>query len=1191
MFLRTLTLKGFKSFAETTTLEFEPGLTVVVGPNGSGKSNIVDAVAWVLGAQGPRTVRSAKMEDVIFAGTAKRQALGRAEVSLTIDNSARLIPIDFSEVTITRTLWRSGESEYALNGAPCRLLDIQELLSDTGVGRQQHVIVGQGQLDAVLNAQPADRRVIIEEAAGVLKFRRRREKAQRRLDATEGNLLRVQDLLREVRRQMRPLERQADAARRHGDVVAELGALRIWLSGRELASLEARATAVAALRTDQVVVERELVAALDRLDGDIAAGEAALLAAEGAAEGAAGGDRRARRDLLADEVARAEGLRERARGLAALVTERRRSLERLRTIEVDADLVASLEGEAADLAAALVVVDDEIEQAGPEAAALEVAEAAVREARAAFEAMWPAGESGAPPGRNDAEAFHIDAPLPAGAGEVRGELIALGSALDRAAAERTRLDERHETLAAKASRLEIEAVELTAEASAGEDAEHALAAAADDAAAQRALAESALDAAEHALAAATGHQRSWAARAEALASALDEARARAGAERLATVDGLVGTLLDVVDVDPGWEAAFEAAIGDAVAAVVMADVEAARRALAQLHVDGAGGAVLALGASSETKTLVVAPSGSEAVRRHVRPASPAVGALLDRLLADAVAVDGSWADAMDLACGHPDLIVVTRGGDRFAPGGWRAGAGHAGATGAALDEAQSHATAAASDLDAARAAHGEAREAAAAARTAEAEALRVLDRHLARRAQLVADRQRVEVGRRDLAVEIEGVATHLAELGARLERDRARAAELTQVLPELEAEEAAGLERAAAQRAARGELEHQERELRERRTNFDVRAAGLAERRSLLERRRNEVDERLSHHLEERDSAEQRRLALTGHVVAVDRLGGLLVAHTSRLDAVVAERRTARQAHADATAALSTRLEELRRQRGIAERELLGVRERLQRAEVEDAEVRVRMETAVDTLRRELNCEPATATAATCPEVPPGTTPEHRARELERDLRLMGPINPLALEEHAALVERHTFLEAQLEDVKAGRRELTKVIRAIDSEIVDVFTSAYADVADNFTKLFATLFPGGTGRLQLTDPDNLLETGIEVEARPSGKNVKRLSLLSGGERSLTAMAFLFAVFRSRPSPFYLMDEVEAALDDINLHRFLDLIREFEHEAQLLIVSHQKRTMEAAACLYGVTMEPGGSSKVIGERIGAGAGTA
>ncbi len=240
MFLKTLTLKGFKSFADPTTIELEPGITVVVGPNGSGKSNVVDAVAWVLGAQGPKVVRSTKMDDVIFAGTSRRPALGRAEVSLTIDNASRRLPVEVAEVTITRTLFRTGESEYALNGAPCRLLDIQELLSDAGVGRQQHVIVSQGQLDSVLQAHPEDRRMIIEEAAGVLKFRRRRERAERRLESSEQNLLRLQDLQREVRRQLRPLERQAEAARRHDGLVAELRALRLHLAGRELASLGRR---------------------------------------------------------------------------------------------------------------------------------------------------------------------------------------------------------------------------------------------------------------------------------------------------------------------------------------------------------------------------------------------------------------------------------------------------------------------------------------------------------------------------------------------------------------------------------------------------------------------------------------------------------------------------------------------------------------------------------------------------------------------------------------------------------------------------------------------------------------------------------------------------------------------------------------------------------------------------------------
>jgi chromosome segregation protein len=406
VYLKTLTLKGFKSFAETTTVELEPGITVVVGPNGSGKSNIVDAVAWVLGAQGPRTVRSSKMDDVIFAGTANRSALGRAEVSLTIDNHSGILPIEFSEVTITRTLFRSGDSEYAINGVPCRLLDIQELLSDSGVGRQQHVIVSQGQLDGILNARPEDRRSVIEEAAGVLKFRRRKEKAERRLESTEGNLLRLQDLLREVRRQLRPLERQADAARRHGDLVAELQALRIHLAGRELAGLRSRLATGSEQRVALGTEERSLKSELARLDTAVMATESRL-SAMGAGD-------------ISDTLVRVERVREQARGLLAVLTERRRGIERDRNAFVDQAVIATLEAEAARLAGELADVERASTALVPEADRLAAAEAELATQREAFEQDWGDGVA-APSGR---------------AAEVRAELASLRTAADRAGAER-----------------------------------------------------------------------------------------------------------------------------------------------------------------------------------------------------------------------------------------------------------------------------------------------------------------------------------------------------------------------------------------------------------------------------------------------------------------------------------------------------------------------------------------------------------------------------------------------------------------------------------------------------------------------------------------------------------------------------------------------------------------------------------
>ncbi len=709
MFLKSLTLKGFKSFAETTTLEFEPGVTVVVGPNGSGKSNIVDAVAWVLGAQGPRTVRSGKMEDVIFAGTAKRPALGRAEVSLTIDNSAGLLPIDFSEVTITRTLFRTGESEYAINRVPCRLLDIQELLSDTGVGRQQHVIVSQGNLDAILSSRPEERRDAIEEAAGILKYRRRKEKAERRLESTESSLVRLQDLFREVRRQLRPLEKQAEAARRHGDLVAELAAVRRYLLGRDLAGVEARLTAAVRDRAELGRSEEEIRQALSRLDAEIVVVEAQV--AETLPRGP---------DVdLAEAVSRAESLRARARGLVAVLGERKRSIERSLAATVDQDVISSLEADAALLTDRLAATDDEARRLLPQADDLTAAEEGLAADAEAFEADW----SGDGPRLVDPAA------------EVRGELGALRSALERSAGEARRLDTAIASLGQRAGRMAGEADRLRTVATESTGSAPQLSAADESARADELVSEAALEAAGEERRQAEADHHRWEAREEALAQALDQARARAGAERLADVRGVVGTLLELVEIDDGFETAFEAAAGEALAAVVMDGAESARAGLAELHRLQSPGAVLALpagpGHTGSACGAAEVPAGRP-VRRTVRAWLPNVTALLDRLLASAVVVDGSWAQALDLSIEHPELVVVTRAGDRFVDGLWHTGAGGAGATGAAREEARRQADAAADRATRAEVAFRDARRRAEEARARRGAASRELETNTAR---------------------------------------------------------------------------------------------------------------------------------------------------------------------------------------------------------------------------------------------------------------------------------------------------------------------------------------------------------------------------------------------------------------------------------------------------------------------------
>jgi chromosome segregation protein len=1154
VFLKRLTLKGFKSFAEATTLDLEPGVTVVVGPNGSGKSNVVDAIAWVLGAQAPSAVRSQKMDDVIFAGTASRPALGRAEVTLTIDNSGGLLGLDLSEVTVRRTLFRTGDSEYAINDVPCRLLDVQELLSDAGVGRQQHVVVSQGQIDAVLTARPEDRRAIIEEAAGVLKYRKRREKAQRRLDATEASLLRVQDLLREVRRQLRPLERQAEAARRHGELTGELTALRIHVAGRELAALRTQLAGLAASKVSATDAETGLKAELSRLDTAVAT-TSAELTARGAED-------------VGDQLAVADQLRQRAGALAAVLAERRRSVERDRGQVLDAGVVASLEADAATCRADLASVAAEQSALEPERAAIERDEAVHEDDR-----RQAAGDPAV-----------LGASAAAAAAEVRGELRSRRASVDRSSAELTQASERAGALGRAAVDAEARAERFRHDCNAAELVETPLVDRIASAEAhlavtieQRQRAVAARQRATEAAAAASG-------RVEALQLALDVVHARAGAAELVTIDGVLGTLLDLVRVDIGWERPVEAALGEALTAVVARDPEVALRALRALQSAQIGGAVLALSASVTPRRAE--PPVGEPVRSHVHAERAAVAALLDRLLANASRIDDLDV-AASAAVDHPDLVVVTGDGDRLGAGPWRAGASSAGVvTAGALEDAV--AAAARGQREAEREAGAERT-----ASAAEAAARRQLE---SLRAQLAANDAAMttaseglaaaQVERREAVAELEPLLRRIDELDAHVTGESARIAELEALVPQLEAGEQAEADAVRARHARQAELDARAQVLASRRRDLEVRAAGLAERAQLLDGRLGDAERRLAEDAVARAAAQERRIELERTLHALDRLGRFVGAHRSVLDAHHAELAERRRQQSDHVRELGATLDRLRGERTAAERSLDEVRERARRADVDEAEARMRFQAAVELLRHDLDVEPEAAEAAPAPSLPDGVSPRARVRELEREVRLLGPINPLALEEFQELQQRHAFLDEQLEDVRTTRRDLMRVIRAVDEEIQSVFAAAFADVAGNFERLFATLFPGGVGKVLLTTPDDLLETGVDIEAKPSGKNVKKLSLLSGGERSLTALAFLFAVFRSRPSPFYVMDEVEAALDDMNLHRFLGLLAEFRQEAQLLVVSHQKRTMEAGDSLLGVTMQPGGSSKVLTERVTA-----
>jgi chromosome segregation protein len=1162
VYLKTLTLKGFKSFAETTVLDLEPGITVIVGPNGSGKSNVVDAVAWVLGAQGPSTLRSQRMEDVIFAGSGGRPALGRAEVSLTIDNSDGRLPVGFAEVTVTRTLWRSGESEYAINGSPCRLLDISELLSDSGVGRSQHVIVSQGGLDRVLSARPEERRLMIEEAAGILKFRRRRERTERRIAATAGDLSRLEDLVREVRSQLRPLQRQADAAERHDGLVAEAHAIRVYLAGQELQDAQ---TVLEEAQTSCAQAE----ARLDELREAMAAIEEQIAVAETALSPQPLDEHDAMIGAL-------DRLGERARGLAALVGERQRSLRRSLETLVDEGVVAALTGEEASIRA-------ELEEVG-------VARSSLREHMDILEAQEAELERGHEP----AGAEPVPEVQPADEqreslrhGELRGRQGAMSAALERDRAElartqgilralRARVAELSKVLESQQKALEeceMECLRVTsALAEAEEDkevAEH-----------RAALATSEVRASETDL-------QAWRARADALAMALDQLRARGGAGHLAGSQGLLGILAELVIVDHGWEAAFEAALGDASASVVFEGSRDAVAALERLATARSSGLVIT--AASYQETRIGSPSadtprfGQDDLLAHVSAEHPVVSAVLKALLRNVAGVEGDWRSALALAIAHPEKVFVTRDGDRFGPLGWRVGNPGLGATGAAVDDARSHVTVAADLLANDQAALASATSELAKVSRRVAELARERDASVSLLARTQAAAAQAESERAQAVSEAATLGASVELLLGRVERDSADLVEVEGLLAAAERQTATDAERDRVRSEILRHLEERRAELRATRQNLEVRSAAVEERRSILSRRLAEIEQRLARTVMVVEGAAHRRQSIERAGIVTGRLALVVRSAQERIEAELSrlgEERAREVAHRDEGLAWLRRLRSDKVALGAG---LEGAQGQVHNADLARAEARFRRQAAVEALRVGLEVEPEVALTASCPNLPAGVSPEQRAVELARQLRLAGPVNPLALAELEVVKQRSELLDAQLADIQAARADLCQLLRAIDTEMAGVFATAYEDVAGHFSHLFGTLFPGGEGTLCLTDPDNLLETGIEVMARPAGKRVRTISLLSGGERSLVALAFLFAVFRSRPSPFYILDEVEAALDDVNLQRFLDLIHEFRTDAQLVIVSHQRRTMEVADWLYGVSMSSGASSRVVSER--------
>ncbi|KAF2414082.1 chromosome segregation protein SMC [Microbacterium sp. B35-04] len=1184
MHLKSLTLKGFKSFAQPTTFALEPGVTCIVGPNGSGKSNVVDALAWVMGEQGAKTLRGGKMEDVIFAGTATRGPLGRAEVQLTIDNSDGALPIEYAEVTISRTLFRNGSSEYAINGDSCRLLDVQELLSDSGLGREMHVIVGQGRLDSVLQATPEDRRGFIEEAAGILKHRRRKEKTLRKLDAMEANLTRLSDLAGELRRQLKPLGRQAQIAREAATIAAVVRDAKARLFADEISGLRAELASHAQSEQER---HAERMVLQDRLDNSRVRIE------------------QLENDQRSENVDRArriafglERVQERLRGLYALAGQRLALLgdaedeERIEFTTVSQAMIDEARAE----------IDDVSDGMGASQDAAAAAARDVVRARAELDALDVdiAAQS--------ALVSEHDMRITA----LRGTAEAAASAL---AAVRTAVERQQKALdAALARRAEAEEVLAGVDPDVVPDASTADHAAAYERAQRDAAeAEAAVSALRERLHAAEREREALTAQTAALSRALD---VKNGASALIAQgrDGVRGLVGDAVQVKSGFEAAIAAVLGPIAEGVLVED-RASAFAVAEAARDAEAGMV----------DIVIAEAGTMRPAfpelRGVVPAGEVVtapegvlGLLSYVVVVDDLEVAREAGPALaDAELGGP-LTLVTRRGEVYTEYSLRAGAGSSrsrlelAAERDAAAERRDEITVVAESL---REALGDATRELESARQRTRTTLATLREHDAALAAHAEQVNRATVRHEAAVAECDRLAAGVAQAAAAVEEaeDSARSAE-DQLTAALEAPRP--ILDASAREGMLAELEAaRDAEMRAR---LDVET--LRERIRAGEARVVALERQREREREAAAEAARRAVVRRAQREIAAGVAGQLPAVIDSVDRSLAQARAELAAAESERTAVTTELGQLRTQESALRERLAGLTESVHSLELQIHEKRLHVGGLLERVQSELGLDediliseygrdqPVPVAADADPAQPDvaadadddgddvavRTVPFDRAQqrrrlqEAERKLTQLGRVNPLALEEFEALEQRHKFMTEQLADLTQTRKDLLTIIEELDERMQSIFLAAFEDTKVAFGEVFPILFPGGTGSIALTDPDSPLTTGIEVAVRPVGKKIERLSLLSGGERSLAAVALLTAIFKARPSPFYILDEVEAALDDANLGRLLGVFEQLRASSQLIVITHQKRTMEIADALYGVSMRQDGVSAVVGQRI-------
>ena len=1168
-----MTLKGFKSFAAPTTLKFEPGITCVVGPNGSGKSNVVDALSWVMGEQGAKSLRGGKMEDVIFAGTSGRAPLGRAEVSVTIDNADGALPIEFSEVTISRTLFRNGQSDYQINGESARLLDIQELLSDSGIGREMHVIVGQGQLDAILTANPEERRGFIEEAAGILKHRKRKEKALRKLDSMQGNMSRVQDLTNELRRQLRPLGKQAEVAKKAAVIQADVRDARLRILADDLitfnSTLSLEVADETALRQRRSEVDQEL-------------------------------DQLRKREIELDQIAAIQGpelasaqnnyysltaQKEKLRGTQNLASERARFLAE----EAEEARASGRDPEALEAEAKVLRGEESVLQGSSDKARAELV--AASNSVTQLEARLKGEED------RVAAAQRAIADYREGTARQEGHIKSLQSRIDGAGSEINRLESALTGAHARVSESKVEFARLESEIAGLDAGELGLDAEFEKAKTLLNASKAALEKLRNDLSLAERERAASEAKIDALRQATLH---KDGSGALLTNDqGIVvrGSLASLLTVEPGWQSAVTNALGSLANALVLQDLNQVISAITFLKSKSAGSAELLFISEGDSRAVIEIPNGLTPLVSKVSSAT--LNSILPALFSGLVAAD-SLSQASQIVSDNPLLIAITRDGDLVGRG--RASGGSSARTSLIeisemIEKGEIELQRHSHDCDRI---HFDISSSEAKLRTDQLsydQALARLNESDAAMAALAEQMAAASQGVKSASGEVDRLEKSITELKQALSNDlneldiaRSEFEKSSEPLePELSAVENLRATLATARAV--------EVEARLALRTIEERVAAISQRARDLELAASNERQAASNNIARR--AARARGAVTAQAIADAAYEALIQIEIS-ISRANSERERLEVARSNRDGEILSTRQAIR----DLSVELDQLTSSVHRDEIARAEQRLRIEQLEIKAMEEFGVDSSSLVNEYGPDKPVPTFIEDDAGNLsqgefipfirqeqekrligaEKSLALLGKINPLALEEFSSLEERLKYLADQLEDLKKSKKDLLDIIKSVDDKVQEIFEEAFRDTAREFEKIFARLFPGGEGSLLLTDPSDLLNSGVDVEARPPGKRIKRLSLLSGGERSLTAVALLVAIFKARPSPFYVLDEVEAALDDTNLGRLLSVLEELRQASQLIIITHQKRTMEIGDTLYGVSMRGDGVSEVISQRL-------